>query len=100
MYILIPLILSVICLFVNPYVGLFGIFTVVELIIILCVDINANARIKLCYKVSGENAARGTVKEIRKGSRNIRMCPRRLFYNNNRGSRERGVDACKRETYR
>ena len=58
MYILIPLILSVICLFVNPYVGLFGIFTVVELIIILCVDINANARIKLCYKVSGENAAR------------------------------------------
>ena len=25
---------------------------------ILCVDINANARIKLCYKVSGENAAR------------------------------------------
>ncbi len=58
MYILIPLILSVICSFVNPYVGLFGIFTLVEVIIILCVDINANVRIKLSFKVSMENAPR------------------------------------------
>ena len=47
MYVLIPLILSVVCSFVNPYVGLFGIFTLVEIIIILCIDINANVRIKL-----------------------------------------------------
>lgn len=58
MYILIPLILSVICSFVNPYVGLFGIFTLVEVIIILCVDINANIRIKLSDKVYAENPSR------------------------------------------
>lgn len=58
MYILIPLILSVVCSFVNPYVGLFGIFTLVEIIIILCVDINANVRIKLSHKVSAENLSR------------------------------------------
>lgn len=48
MYVLIPLISSVICLFVNPYVGLFGIFTLVEVIIVICVDINANVRINNC----------------------------------------------------
>ena len=58
MYILIPLILSAVCSFVNPYVGLFGIFTLVEVIIILCVDINANIRIKLSDKVSAEDPAR------------------------------------------
>ena len=58
MYILIPLTLSVVCSFVNPYVGLFGIFTLVEVIIILCVDINANVRIKLSHKVSAENLSR------------------------------------------
>lgn len=58
MYILIPLILSAVCSFVNPYVGLFGIFTLVEIIIILCVDINANVRIKLSHKVSAENPSR------------------------------------------
>ena len=58
MYILIPLILSAVCSFVNPYVGLFGIFTLVEIIIILCVDINANVRIKLSHKVSAENLSR------------------------------------------
>ena len=58
MYILIPLILSAVCSFVNPYVGLFGIFTLVEIIIILCVDINANIRIKLSDKVSAEDPAR------------------------------------------
>lgn len=58
MYILIPLILSVVCSFVNPYVGLFGIFTLVEIIIILCVDINANVRIKLSHKISAENLSR------------------------------------------
>ncbi len=58
MYILIPLILSVVCSFVNPYVGLFGIFTLVEVIIILCVDINANVRIKLSDKVSAEDPPR------------------------------------------
>ena len=52
MYILIPLILSAVCSFVNPYVGLFGIFTLVEIIIILCVDI------KLSHKVSAENPSR------------------------------------------
>lgn len=58
MYVLIPLILSVICSFVNSYVGLFSIFTIVEVIIILCVDINANIRIRLSFKVSKENASR------------------------------------------
>ena len=58
MYILIPLILSAVCSFVNPYVGLFGIFTLVEIIIILCVDINANVRIKLSHKVFAENPSR------------------------------------------
>ena len=58
MYILIPLILSAVCSFVNPYVGLFGIFTLVEVIIILCVDINANVRIKLSDKVSAEDPSR------------------------------------------
>ena len=58
MYILIPLILSVVCSCVNPYVGLFGIFTLVEIIIILCVDINANVRIKLSHKISAENLSR------------------------------------------
>lgn len=58
MYILIPLILSVICSFVNSHVGLFGIFTVVELIIIFCIDINASVRIKLSFKLSGQNAQR------------------------------------------
>lgn len=58
MYILIPLVLSVICSFVNPYVGLFGIFTLVEVIIVLCVDINANVRIKLSFKTSMENTPR------------------------------------------
>lgn len=58
MYILIPLILSAVCSFVSPYVGLFGIFTLVEVIIILCVDINANIRIKLSDKVSAEDPAR------------------------------------------
>ena len=58
MYVLIPLILSVVCSFVNPYVGLFGIFTLVEIIIILCIDINANVRIKLSDKVSVQNPPR------------------------------------------
>ena len=58
MYILILLILSAVCSFVNPYVGLFGIFTLVEVIIILCVDINANVRIKLSDKVSAEDPSR------------------------------------------
>ena len=56
MYILIPLVLSVVCPFVNPYVGLFGIFTLVEVIIVLCVDINVNVRTKLSFKASMKNA--------------------------------------------
>lgn len=58
MYIFIPLIFSVICSFVNPHVGLFGIFTVVELIIIFCVDVNAVVRIRLSFKLSEQNAQR------------------------------------------
>ena len=46
MYVLIPLLFSAICSFVNPYVGLFSMFTIVEIIIIFCVDINANIRMR------------------------------------------------------
>lgn len=57
MYVLIPLLLSVICSFVNPYVGLFGLFTIVEMIILFCVDINANIRIRSSFESSLQNPA-------------------------------------------
>ena len=58
MYVLIPVLLSAVCAFINPYVGLFGLFTVVEFIILLCVDINAAVRVKMGLK-AGENTPAG-----------------------------------------
>ena len=58
MYVLIPLLFSAICSFVNPYVGLFSMFTIVEIIIIFCVDINANIRMRQSRASSAEDAVR------------------------------------------
>lgn len=57
MYVLIPLLLSAICAFVNPFIGLFSIFTAAEIIIIFCVDINADMRIKQSLKFAEKNTA-------------------------------------------
>ena len=58
MYVLIPLLFSAICSFVNPYVGLFSMFTIVEIIIIFCVDINANIRMRQSRASSAEDEVR------------------------------------------
>lgn len=101
MYILIPLILSVVCSFVNPYVGLFGIFTLVEIIIILCVDINANVRIKLSHKISAENLSRS--ERLKKSGKVLATaeCVLTAFFTIITAIVEiGGVDACKRKPYR
>lgn len=55
MYWLIPLFLSLLCAIINPYIGLFGIFILVELIIYFCIDINAHTRISMSQYGSGLN---------------------------------------------
>lgn len=44
-YVLLPAILSAILSFINPFVGLFAIFSLVEILVVFCIDINAKIRI-------------------------------------------------------
>ena len=69
MYVIVPLLISAICSFINPYVGLFSIFTIAEMIILFCVDVNAYAKIKAIHKSSEQNAARAT--RIQKAAKSL-----------------------------
>lgn len=42
---------------INPYIGLFGTFIVVELMIFLCLDINVNARVKVIHEYREDDLA-------------------------------------------
>ncbi|WP_040214954.1 hypothetical protein [Clostridium polynesiense] len=50
------LVLSLLCTFLNPYVGLFGISTIVQFIIYLSFDINVNKRLEISQFGSGEQS--------------------------------------------